>query len=313
MRLHFIRLTLLWLSVLPAAFGQESPLATASQYRITNFVGSAGGFGSTDGNGRQARFYAPSGVWGDDKTLYVADSGNHSIRKIVLETGQVTTLAGSAGASGAIDATGSAARFGFVEGLWGDGTNLYVADVGNRTIRSVEIASGNVTTIAGLAGTQNLADGVGSAARFIAPGPIWGDGTNLYIADVSNVARVIRRLTISSGQVTTIANLSTVQNGTTFLGLWGDGTNLYVADAAAHAIRRVALATGQVTTLAGELLTAGNTDGPSTALDSTLRQESGATGRISSSQTRITPLSAGFRWRTATPLRLPASPVSREP
>ena len=140
-----------------------------------------------------------------------------------------------------------------------------MCDVGNRTIRQIEIASGNVTTIAGTAGLQNITDGVGPAARFIAPGPIWGDGTNLYIADASNLARVIRRLTISSRQVTTIANLSVVPNGSTFLGLWGDGSNLYVADAAAHAIRSVALASNQITTFAGAVLSPGTADGSATS------------------------------------------------
>src|SRR5262249_13632841 len=72
---------------------RQSPLATATESRITNFPVSPWGLGSADGTGTKARFYLPGGVWGDDKTVYVADSGNHSIRKIVLETGQVTTLA----------------------------------------------------------------------------------------------------------------------------------------------------------------------------------------------------------------------------
>ena len=116
MKLRFLlSASLAWLFAIHFSFGQ-SPLATATEYRIINFLGSPSGLGSADGIGAQARFYLPGGVWGDDKTLYVADGGNHSIRKIVLETGQVTTLAGAPGVGGSVDAAGSAARFGFVEG-----------------------------------------------------------------------------------------------------------------------------------------------------------------------------------------------------
>src|SRR6185295_12816768 len=160
----------------------------------------------------------PSGLWSDGSNLYVADSANNAIRKIVLSTGAVTTLVGAAGPGGYVDGAPATARFDFVEGLWGDGSFLYVSDLVNRNIRKVEISTGVVSTLAGGAGVQGLVDGVGSAARFIAPGPIWGDGTNLYVADVSNAARVIRRITIATAQVTTIANLTAVPDGSTFLG-----------------------------------------------------------------------------------------------
>src|SRR5436853_6161777 len=164
-------------------FAQTNPLAAATDYVINDYAGATGGIGSTDAIGSAARFYAPSGIWSDGANVYVADGGNHTIRRIDLTTAQVTTLAGAPGPAGSVDGTGSAARFGYIEGLWGDGSYLYVADVGNRTIRKVEIASGNVTTLAGSAGVQGLVDGAGGAARFIAPGPIWGDGANLYVGD----------------------------------------------------------------------------------------------------------------------------------
>ncbi len=261
-RLGFLLAVLAWAG---SAFAQTSPLGAATEYDVSSFAGASGGEGSADGTGAEARFYAPSGIWGDDANLFIADGANHAIRKIVLATGQVTTLAGAPGPSASVDGVGTAARFGFIEGLWGDGTFLYVADLGNRTIRKVEIASGNVTTLAGSPGAQALADGTGSAARFLAPRPIWGDGTNLYVGDISNSARLIRRVSISTGQVTTIANLTTVPNGSAFLGLWGDGSNLWIADAAADTVRKLVLATGQITTLAGLPLAAGTADGGASA------------------------------------------------
>ena len=78
---------------------------------VTTLAGLAGSSGSADGTGSAARFYHPSGVAVDSAgNVYVADCGNHTIRK-VTPAGVVTTLAGLAGNHGSADGTGSAARF----------------------------------------------------------------------------------------------------------------------------------------------------------------------------------------------------------
>jgi DNA-binding beta-propeller fold protein YncE len=69
--------------------------------------------------------------------LYVADTGNNTIRKIT-PAGVVTTVAGSAGSTGSADGTGAAARFNGPEGIALDGAgNLYVADMLNNAIRKI--------------------------------------------------------------------------------------------------------------------------------------------------------------------------------
>ena len=103
---------------------------------VTTFAGSPSGSassGSTDATGTAARFKYPQGVTTDGTNLYVADQSNHRIRKIVISTGAVTTLAGSS--SGYTDATGTSARFKHPRGITTDGTNLYVADTDNHAIR----------------------------------------------------------------------------------------------------------------------------------------------------------------------------------
>jgi DNA-binding beta-propeller fold protein YncE len=68
----------------------------------------------------------------------VTEEDNHTIRKIVIATGAVTTLAGTAGITGTTDATGADARFNGPHGITTDGTNLYVTDTDNNTIRKIQ-------------------------------------------------------------------------------------------------------------------------------------------------------------------------------
>ena len=132
---------------------------------VSTLAGVAGVIGSSDGAGSAASFHGPSGIVADTMgNLYVADTLNHTIRK-VTSTGVVTTVAGLAGASGAVDATGSAARFDGPQGLALDASNnLFAADTNNDIIRKIVASSGAVTTVAGQAGIAGSSDGTNSQA-----------------------------------------------------------------------------------------------------------------------------------------------------
>ena len=94
---------------------------TYEPYTFTTLAGSQGYTGSTEGVGSIARFYYPFGVAVDGAgNAYVADTYNDTIRKIA-PGGNVITLAGTAGAAGSADGTGSAARFNEPYGLAVDG------------------------------------------------------------------------------------------------------------------------------------------------------------------------------------------------
>ena len=67
----------------------------------------------------------------------MADQYNHLIRKIVISTGAVTTVAGT-GSTGSANGTGTSASFNNPRGITTDGTNLYVADRSNHLIRQIE-------------------------------------------------------------------------------------------------------------------------------------------------------------------------------
>jgi len=238
---------------------------------VTTLAGSAGNFGSTDGTGSAARFNQPGDVTVDvNGNIYVADTGNHTIRK-VTPAGVVTTLAGSAGMTGSADGTGSAARFNFPGGVAVDGNgNVYVSDSENFTLRKITPAA-VVTTLAGSPGSSAYVDGTGSAARFVSPAPPGVDvNGNIYLMDDDTL-----RMVTPAGVVTTLAGSP---------GMFGsaDGTggaarffnpggvavdqsgNIYVADNVNYEIRKVTPA-GVVTTLAGSAGFTGSADGTGTA------------------------------------------------
>jgi hypothetical protein len=106
---------------------------------VSTIAGTSGTSGSTNGSGISALFNAPvSLVLDSSGNLFVSDAFNHSIRKIVISTGVVSTFAGSSGVSGNVNNTGAAARFNTPIGIAKDSLgNLYVSDVGNGTIRKI--------------------------------------------------------------------------------------------------------------------------------------------------------------------------------
>ncbi len=245
---------------------------------VSTFGGSSGFPGSDDGPPALALFQNPLGVTTDGVNLYVADSFNYTIRKIMIATGVVFTLAGKAGEFGLTDnAIGKEARFRGIRGITTDGINLYVADTDNHTIRKIAIAAPNaVSTLAGKAGDfGSLADNtigkdadLGTDARFQAPRGITTDGVNLYVADTNN--HTIRKIVIATGAVSTLAGVALSSGSSNGVGaaamfrfpegITTDGTYLYVADSGNHTIRKIEIANRTVSPLAGEPLVSGSTN-----------------------------------------------------
>ena len=235
---------------------------------VTTFAGT-GTAGSVDGTGTAASFNSPSGITIDASgNLFIADFGNHKIRKIT-SAGVVTTFAGS-GTPSSADGTGTAASFSSPAGLAIDATgNLFCTEAGGNKIRKIT-STAVVTTIAG-SGSGGSADGTGATASFSEPRGVAVDASgNIYVADRSN--NKIRKIT-SAGVVTTFAGSGTVGSadgtGTAAsfyqpFGVTIDASgNIYVADVFNNKIRKITSA-GDVTTFAGSGV-GGSADGTGAA------------------------------------------------
>ena len=261
--LHVILISLFSLTIISCAKKSNTSSSSSSEGSAVTTLAGTGSSGSANGTGTLASFKGPMGITTDGTNLYVSDTYNHLIRKIVISTGVVTTLAGTGSAGSADNSTGTSASFNGPRGITTDGTNLYVADFSNHLIRKIVISTGVVTTVAGKlwggAGDPGSANGTGTSASFNGPNGITTDGTNLYVSERNN--HLIRKIVISTGVVTTLAGTGSsgsADNSTGTLasfyrplGITTDGTNLYVSDTYNHRIRKIVISTGVVTTLAG--------------------------------------------------------------
>jgi sugar lactone lactonase YvrE len=234
---------------------------------VTTIAGTAGLAGALDGPPGIGLLNGPAGLEIDGQgNLYVADSGNHAIRRID-NLGNLSTYAGGLGVAGATNGSLAAARFRNPEGLAFDGQgNLFVADRGNATVRRASPTE--VTLVAGAPGVQGTTDGSTTSARFRSPAGIEvaPDGS-IWVSD--SAAHTIRR--ISGGQVTTAAGLADVPGiaggpGASARfnkpsGLTIDpGGNLFIADRENMALRRLSAA-GRVTTVGGRIASGGTEAG----------------------------------------------------
>ncbi|KRF03865.1 copper amine oxidase [Paenibacillus sp. Soil766] len=273
--------------------GQVSTFAGPELAILKNSQGFPTG-GLLDGKANESFFNEPTGLAVDaNGNVYVADAGNHAIRKIDVN-GNVSTVAGN-GVPGNKDGKGSEASFNHPGDIavGADGT-LYVADSLNHAIRKIT-ADGNVTTLsapvtrviqvrpgeASFAGEYH--DGSLSTATFNEPSGLVVDGKgNLYVSDTGN--QRIRYIDLASGTVSTIAGSTPTVGASAIYGkneLYAEGDyadgealkakfdfpkgltvtsegGLLIADSLNHSVRY--LLNGQVTTLTGTPQT-GETDG----------------------------------------------------
>ena len=165
-----------------------------------------GSGGLVDGAGDSAQFRWPHSVAMSPDGTYalVDDSGNHVIRKIMIATQVVSTLAGT-GSSGLVNGAGDSAQFYKPNSvvMSPDGTYALVCDLHNNVIRKIVIATQVVSTFAGT-GSSGLVDGAGDSAQFNYPNCVAmsPDGTYALVVDQSN--HVIRAVGTAATPVTEV-------------------------------------------------------------------------------------------------------------
>lgn len=212
---------------------------------VSTYAGT-GSAGSRNGLRADAEFNTPEGFCTDNAgNIYIADTGNHTIRKISADNGTVSTIAGNAGVFGYAD--GEEALFNSPMGIVWREDLLYVADTGNHAIRVID-ANGIVSTIAGTDSgiyddegnrAGDYRDGAAENAYFNYPVDIcFGANGELYIADMIN--GMVRQY--KNGVVSTVAGLINTNNIYYFVaprGLYFENGSLYVADAFLNTIVRI--------------------------------------------------------------------------
>jgi sugar lactone lactonase YvrE len=177
---------------------------------ITTIAGSStSGFDGDNNPATSAHLNLPTAIALDPTgNLYIADTQNHRIRKVDT-TDIITTIAGN-GTQGFSGDNGpaTAASIDSPNGLAADATNLYLADTHNHRIRKLNLTTGILTTLAGTGAPSYNGDGNTTTANLALPRGLTLDAAgNLYLADTAN--QRIRRIDISTGQITTIAGQGT--------------------------------------------------------------------------------------------------------
>jgi sugar lactone lactonase YvrE len=215
------------------------------------------GRGGDQGPAAQATMFDPHGIAiaRSSAAMYVADTRNHLVRKIDMKSGIITTVAGSGqeGFSGdGGPAVNAAFRGTFGIALAPDDKSLYIADLGNRRVRKIDLVSGIITTVSGNGERGVPADGsTAAAAPLVDPRAVAVDSRhNLYILERNgNALRVVDR----AGRIRSLitpGSVSPDMKGPKHLCI-GRDDSVIIADAENHLIRRYSPKDGKTVILAG--------------------------------------------------------------
>src|SRR5437762_2485230 len=239
----------------------------AMTHQISTVAGTPGisGFAGDGGPATAAELSTTTGVALDGAgNLFIADTGNCVIRKVVAATGAISTVAGIGGACGFAGdggaATAAELNLPFDVVLDGAG-DLFIADSGNCVIREVAAATGAISTVAGIGGACGFAGdgGAATAAELNLPFDVVLVGAgDLFIADSGNC--VIREVAAATGAISTVAGIggacgfagdgsaATAAELNVPMGFAFDATGkLFVADSSNGRVRRVEATTTTTT------------------------------------------------------------------
>ncbi|MGW7400150.1 NHL domain-containing protein [Streptomyces cyaneofuscatus] len=199
-----------------AEYGGNRVRKVTADGKISTVIGTGtAGSGGDGGPATKAQLRTPYGVMVDDTdAVYIADSGNHRVRKVTAE-GEISTIAGTGTAGPAGDGgPATKAQLNLPYGLAVDSSGaLYIADYGNHRVRKVT-ADGDISTVAGTGTAGFAGDGdPATKAQLNQPYGVAVDCVDaLYIADHQNhrirkVASAVMAGLPESGTVASWANV----------------------------------------------------------------------------------------------------------
>jgi hypothetical protein len=199
---------------------------------VTTFAGTANISGTEDGHGTAAHFNLPTQLASDGTSIFVADSGNNTVRRISISDATVKTIGGQAMQQGNSNGPPKKSTFNGPRGVATDGKFVYVADTGNEVIRKIDLSSLETTTLAG-DGQEGNKDGAAKEAEFSNPGALCMQGQSLYVTDADNHA--IRKIDLATDTVKTL----TLVNGHIGSGctVSSDGGTLYYSDTTENSVQ----------------------------------------------------------------------------
>jgi sugar lactone lactonase YvrE len=208
-----------------------------------------------DGDASAAAFNHPQGLIASDEAIFVADTGNHAIRRIDLKSGAVTTLAGDGKRGTTLSESAQAGKTTSLASPWDlekKGDKVYFANAGTHQIGVLDLGKNTIARLAG-SGAENILTGSPSKAAFAQPSglSLSKDGDTLYVADAESSS--IRAIDLRDDSTKTLVGTGLFdfgKNDGAFssarlqhpLGVSVDGDQLFVADTYNSRIRTLDLA-----------------------------------------------------------------------
>ncbi len=229
--------------------------------RIKAVFGS-GEAGFADGEADVVRFHSPQGLVFMDGYWYVADTGNHAIRRLALADKRVSTVAGNGNnelhRAGRFPATAIGLRSPWA--LAGKGNTLFIAMAGQHQIWSLDLTDMEIGPFAGDA-REGLRDGTLKHSSFSQPSGLSIMGDSLFVADAEDSA--VRRIDLRKRRVETLIGEGLFDFGDRdgafgearlqhVLGIAAASERIvYIADTYNHKVKRLDLATRRIETVVG--------------------------------------------------------------
>lgn len=236
------------------------------RYSIVAGTGTPGYTGD-GGAAKAAKLHNPTGMAFHDRYLYIADQSNHRIRRVDISSGIITTVAGTGEPGfGGDGGPATSAKLLNPSHVVATETMLYISDKGNNRIRSVNLPTGVIRTIAGGGTSSGGANTPGTSLELKGPTGMaivhdtLSRTDTLYFAE--EMGHIVRRLDLRSGLVSLAAGTGTagyLGDGGRGVDAWlafpqdlvAAGSNIYIADSRNYRVREFNRFTRRITTVAG--------------------------------------------------------------